>query len=69
MGVNGFAHMALSLVYGSYSAGAVTGLLLFIPLSFVVLRALAKQLSRSAFLGSVLFGLLIHALATFTALR
>ena len=68
MGINGVAHIALSLVYGSYSAGAVTGLLLFIPLSFVVLRALAKQLDRSAFVGAVLVGILIHALATFTAL-
>ena len=52
----------------SYSPGAVTGLLLFIPLSVVVLRSLRRRLTDAAFVGSVLGGILLHVLATLAAL-
>jgi hypothetical protein len=67
-GLNGVLHIVGSLASGSYSAGAVTGLLLFIPLSVAILRSLVKRLSRPVFVGSVLGGVLFHAFATFAAL-
>ena len=68
MGLNGLLHLAGSLVSGSYSAGAVTGLLLFLPLSVAILRALWRELPGAVFVASVLGGVLFHAFATFTAL-
>lgn len=68
LGVNGVAHLVGSLLFGSYSPGAVTGLLLFVPLSAVVLRSLARQLARPVFAGAVLLGVLFHLLATSIAL-
>lgn len=61
----------VSLTYnetGVGSAGTLTGLLLFIPLSAVLLWSSAGRLSRPAFVASVLFGILVHALATVSAL-
>ena len=68
MGLNGLLHLAGSLASGSYSAGAVTGLLLFLPLSGAILRALWRELPRPVFAGSALGGVLFHAFATLTAL-
>ena len=68
VGLNGVLHGLASLVAGSYSPGTVTGLLLYIPLSAILLRSSAGRLSRAVFAGSVLFGVLVHAFATFFAL-
>jgi hypothetical protein len=51
--------------YGGISA--VTGLLLYVPLSVVVLRASATELSKSVFASSILFGVLIHGLISYLA--
>lgn len=69
VGLNAALHGLASLIVGSYSPGTVTGLLLYIPLSAILLRSSASQLPRAVFVGSVLFGILVHALATFSALR
>ncbi len=69
VGLNGVLHGLASLSTGSYSPGTVTGLLLYIPLSAIVLRSSAGRLSRPVFTGSVVFGVLVHALATFSALQ
>lgn len=69
VGVNGLLHGILSLVAGSYSPGTVTGLLLYVPLSAILLRSLARRLSRPVFVGAVVFGILLHGLATVSALR
>jgi len=69
VGVNGVLHGLASLVAGSYSPGTVTGVLLYIPLSAILLRLFSDLLSRPVFAGSVLFGVLLHAVATFSALQ
>ncbi len=68
LGVNGVAHVVASLVFGSYSPGAVTGLLLFLPLGVAVLRSLRQRLSGAVYVGAILGGALLHGLATFVAL-
>lgn len=68
MGLNAVVHALLTLGYGVYSPGAVTGLVLYIPLSVGVVRALAGQLTGPVLVGSVVFGVLLHALATLVAL-
>ena len=67
LGLNGVLHTLATLGLGLYSPGTVTGVLLYLPLSVVVLRASATQLSRSVFASSVLFGVLIHGLISFLA--
>lgn len=67
-GLNGVVHTLATLGLGLYSPGTVTGLLLFIPLSVIVLRSSAARLSGAVFAGSILFGVLLHGLATFLAL-
>ena len=68
IGVNGLLHSIFSLVTGSYSPGTVTGLLLYIPLSVLLLRSSAGRLPRAVFAGAVVIGLLLHAFATLSAL-
>ncbi len=69
LGLNGLLHTLATLGLGLYSPGTVTGLLLYLPLSAIVLRASATQLSRSVFASSVLIGVLIHGLISFLAFR
>lgn len=68
-GLNGVLHTLATLGLGRYSPGTVTGLLLFIPLSIVVLRSSAVRLPRATFAGAVVFGVLLHGFVTFVALR
>jgi len=68
VGLNGVLHGVLSLVAGSYSPGTVTGVLLYIPLSAILLRSSARLLPRTVFAGAVVLGVLLHILATFSAL-
>ncbi len=67
-GLNGLLHPVASLVAGSYSPGTVTGLLLYVPVSVLVLRSSAARLSKAVFAGAVAVGILVHALATYSAL-
>ena len=69
VGVNGLLHGVLSLVAGSYSPGTVTGLLLYVPLSAILLWSSVRRLSRPVFVGAVVFGILLHGLVTLSALR
>lgn len=68
MVVNGVAHLVGSLVYGTYSPGVATGLLLFVPLGLVVLRRLARRLPKPVFVAAIIGGVLFHAFATLAAL-
>jgi len=68
LGVNGVLHIAATAAWRLYSPGAVTGLLLSIPLGIAVVRASAGRLSRGVLVGAVLFGILFHAAATSMAL-
>ena len=67
LGLNGLLHALATLGLGLYSPGTVTGLLLYLPLSAIVLRASAVQLSGIVFASSVLFGVLTHGLISFLA--
>ena len=67
LGLNGVLHSLATLGLGYYMPGTVTGLLLYIPLSFVVLRSLSTRLSAAVFAGAVLFGVLLHGLVPFLA--
>lgn len=67
-GLNGLVHAAFTLSMRVYSPGTVTGLVVFIPLSIVVLRGSAARLPRGVFIGSVVFGILLHGLVTYLAL-
>jgi hypothetical protein len=67
LGLNGLLHTLATLGLGLYSPGTVTGLLLYLPLSAIVLRASATQLTGIVFASSVIFGVLIHGLISFLA--
>ena len=66
-GLNALLHTLATLGLGRYSPGTVTGLLLYIPLSAIVLRASAARLSGAIFVKAVFFGVLIHGLISFLA--
>lgn len=68
VGVNGVLHTLATLALGRYSPGTVTGLLLYLPVSALVLRASAARLPRTVFAASVAFGVLLHGFATWVAL-
>ncbi len=68
VGVNAIAHTVLSVVVGSYSPGTITGLLLYIPLSVIIIRWAATHLSRGVVGGAILFGIGVHAVATLSAI-
>lgn len=68
VGLNTVVHMTLSIITGTYSPGTVTGVLLYIPLSAVILVWAVRHLSRRVVGGAVLCGVVIHAVATLSAL-
>lgn len=67
LGLNGALHAMATLGFGSYSPGTLTGLVLYIPLSAIVLRKSAGQLPRSVFAGSAVFGVILHGLVAILA--
>ena len=67
LGLNAVLHTLATLGFGQYSPGTVTGLLLYVPLSAIVLRSSAARLSRPVFVKAVLFGVLLHGLVSFFA--
>ena len=66
--VNGCAHLLASALTLSYSPGAVTGTLLWLPLGALVVTAGRRALSRRAFAAGVAVGLAIHASVVLLAL-
>lgn len=67
VGLNAVVHAFATLALRQYAPGTITGLLLYVPLSVIVLRSSAARLSGAVFAGSVLFGVLVHVLAYFAA--
>ena len=67
VGVNAIAHTVLSVAVGSYSPGTITGLFLYLPLVFIIMRWAAANLSRGVIGAAILFGIGIHAVATLSA--
>jgi len=67
VGVNAILHTVLSVALEDYSPGTVTGLLLYIPLCIIIFRWAAAHQPRSVLVGSTLFGIGFHAVATLSA--
>lgn len=67
LGLNGVLHTLATFGLGQYSPGAVTGLVLYIPLSIIVLRSSAAQIPITTFRRSVVGGILFHGLVTVLA--
>lgn len=67
LGLNGILHTVATVGFGYYSPGTVTGLLLYVPLSIMILKQMSTKLPASTFTGSVILGGLLHALVAFLA--
>ena len=65
---NGSAHTLASLLTLSYSPGLVTGLLLWLPLGGYTLWRAQAALTRRAYWGAVIWGLVLHGSITLAAL-
>jgi hypothetical protein len=65
--MNGLAHIGASVLTRSYSPGAVSGALLWLPLGAWALAAGRRNLSRRDFGAGVAVGLLMHAAVTMLA--
>ena len=66
--LNGVLHLLATVVFGRYSPGVVTGLLLSVPAGTIVLRWAWTHLPRAQFTASVAAGVAIHALVSLVAL-
>ena len=62
--VNGTLHLLGSAITGSYSPGAVSGVLLWLPLGWVALRQAYSELPRPLFIRGCAVGCAGHALVT-----
>src|SRR5262249_20448762 len=60
--VNGSAHLVMSGVTRTYSPGAVSGTLLWLPLGVVTLVRSYRSVSGGVFWGGVALGVALHAL-------
>jgi hypothetical protein len=60
--VNGSGHLVMSGITRTYSPGAVSGTLLWLPLGVVTLVRSYRTVSRGVFWGGVALGLALHAL-------
>ena len=67
VGLNAILHTGLSVAVGAYSPGTITGLLLYVPLSVIIIRWAATHLSHRVVGGAILLGIAIHAMATLLA--
>ena len=67
--VNGSLHVILSVLTRSYSPGAVSGLVLWIPLGALTLHACWSVLPRRSFWTGILAGLALQAAAFLAATR
>ncbi|MBL8985835.1 MAG: HXXEE domain-containing protein [Gemmatimonadetes bacterium] len=66
--INGSLHLGGSVLTASYSPGAVSGTLLWMPLGALAIRRAAERRDRSV-LGGVALGLAAHAAISLGALR
>lgn len=60
--INGTGHVLGTVLTRSYSPGAVSGLLLWMPLGFRTLVAARHAVARGVFLGGIAAGVLTHAM-------
>lgn len=64
---NGILHALAALYFGGYAPGVITGLVLYLPLGFFVLRAGSRGLTAANFGRAVVAGLLFHGLVSAVA--
>jgi hypothetical protein len=69
LSLNGVLHALATLRYDVYSPGTATGMLISFPLGLLVLRAMRAHLSKAAFAGCLVAGVLAHVFITFVAFR
>ena len=62
LGVNGLFHLAATLWFGDYSPGVVTGLALYLPLTFYLLPRAARRLGPLRTATACCVGTLVSAL-------
>ncbi|HLE57485.1 MAG TPA: HXXEE domain-containing protein [Rhodothermia bacterium] len=67
LGLNGVLHTLATVGFGLYSPGVITGLLLYIPLSVIILRLSASRLSAGTFRGAVVLGVVLHGIVPILA--
>lgn len=65
--LNGLVHAAASLVTGTYAPGAVTGLLLYVPLGGWALRRVAAEIEPARLAVGVVCGIGLHAIVALAA--
>jgi hypothetical protein len=65
--LNGIAHAAATLMLGVYSPGAVSGLLLWLPLGAYTLARTRRELRPKTWTIGLLIGIAIHAIVTASA--
>jgi len=68
-GANAILHALATLGFGQYSPGAISGLILYLPLSAVVLRSAIGRVPSPLFYRSIALGILVHALVSFVAFQ
>ncbi len=66
--VNALLHLGGTIVTGRYSPGALTGLLLWLPLGLTLLTRLRREVPRLVLGLGMLVGVALHALVTLAAL-
>ena len=67
--VNPLLHLGGTIVTGRYSPGALTGLLLWMPLGLTLLTRLRRELARIELGVGVVLGVGLHGLVLLAALR
>lgn len=65
--VNALLHVLGTVVFGSYSPGLVTGLLLYVPVGSLILVGGRRKLPQTRFVAAVAFGVVIHAVVAVVA--
>ncbi|HEX8177463.1 MAG TPA: HXXEE domain-containing protein [Pyrinomonadaceae bacterium] len=60
--INAVAHLAGSILTGTYSPGVVSGVLLWIPLGAATFYRARNGVTRRSFIAGVLVGAFVHAL-------
>ncbi|NNF17780.1 MAG: HXXEE domain-containing protein [Gammaproteobacteria bacterium] len=67
LGLNGVVHALATLGFGLYAPGVITGVVVYMPLSFVVLMACKPRISKTVFYAAMLSGVVFHGLISFFA--
>lgn len=67
LGLNGVLHTFGTLAYGRLMPGTITVLLIYIPLSVIVLRSAASRFSTIVLVRSIWLGVLLHGLVALLA--